>query len=93
MHRKGQAMTTLNISLPDAMKAFVEAQVQTGQYASASDYIRALVRDDQKRQAAQELEEKLLAALDSSDFREMTPEFFERLRARVRHQQTPSKQP
>lgn len=79
-------MTTLNISLPDAMKAFVEAQVQTGQYASASDYIRALVREDQKRQAEQELEAKLLAALDSDDFREATPEFFERLRARVRQQ-------
>jgi len=77
-------MTTLNISLPDAMKAFVEAQVQTGHYASASDYIRTLVREDQKRQAEQELEAKLLAALDSNDFREVTPEFFERLRARVR---------
>jgi Arc/MetJ-type ribon-helix-helix transcriptional regulator len=44
-----KAMTTLNISLPDAMKAFVEARVQTGQYASASDYIRALVREDQQK--------------------------------------------
>lgn len=79
-------MTTLNISLPDAMKAFVEAQVQTGQYASASDYIRALVREDQKRLAEQALEAKLLAALDSHDFREATPELFERLRARVRQQ-------
>ena len=79
-------MTTLNISLPDAMKAFVEAQVQTGQYASASDYIRTLVREDQKRQAEQELEAKLLAALDSNDFREATPELFERLRTRVRQQ-------
>jgi antitoxin ParD1/3/4 len=80
-------MSTLNISLPDAMKAFVEAQVQTGQYASVSDYIRALVREDQKRQAEQELETRLLAALDSSDFRAVTPELFERLRARVRQQQ------
>ena len=40
-------MTTLNVSLPDAMKAFIESQVQTGQYASASDYIRALVREAQ----------------------------------------------
>lgn len=46
-------MTTLNVSLPDAMKAFIESQVQTGQYASASDYIRALVREAQKRQAAE----------------------------------------
>jgi antitoxin ParD1/3/4 len=84
-------MTTLNISLPDAMKAFVEARVQTGQYASASDYIRALVREDQKRQAEQELEAKLLAALDNNDFREATPELFERLRARIRQQQPASR--
>jgi antitoxin ParD1/3/4 len=84
-------MTTLNISLPDAMKAFVEAQVQTGQYASASDYIRALVREDQKRQAEQELEAKLLAALDNNDFREATPELFERLRVRIRQQQPASR--
>ena len=77
-------MSTLNISMPDAMKAFVEAQVRTGQFASASDYIRALVREDQKRRAEQELEAKLLEALDSNDFREATPELFERLRARVR---------
>ncbi|HEY7490782.1 MAG TPA: type II toxin-antitoxin system ParD family antitoxin [Candidatus Tectomicrobia bacterium] len=77
-------MTTLNISLPDTMKAFVEEQVRKGQYASASDYIRALVRADQKRQAEQELEARLLAALDSHDFRAVTPDLFERLRARVR---------
>lgn len=86
-------MSTLNISLPDAMKAFVEAKVQTGQYASASDYIRTLVREDQKRQAEQELEARLLAALDSSDFRAVTPELFERLRARVRQQQPTNQHP
>jgi antitoxin ParD1/3/4 len=86
-------MTTLNISLPDAMKAYVEAQVQAGQYASASDYIRALVREDQKRRAEQELEAKLLAALDSNDFREVTPELFDRVRARVQRLQTPDKHP
>lgn len=77
-------MTTLNISLPDPMKAFIEAQVQSGSYASASDYIRALVRDAQKRQAQEELEAKLLAALDSNDFQEVTPEMFARIRERIR---------
>jgi antitoxin ParD1/3/4 len=81
-------MTTLNISLPDAMKSFVEEQVHKGMYASASDYIRALVRADQKRQAEQELEARLLAALESNDYREASPEVFERLRARV-HAQRP----
>ena len=35
-------MTTMNISLPDEMKAFVEAQMATEGYASASEYLRAL---------------------------------------------------
>jgi antitoxin ParD1/3/4 len=42
-------MATMNISLPDQMKVWVEAQVATGRYANASDYIRDLVRRDQVR--------------------------------------------
>src|SRR5882724_8305167 len=76
-------MSTLNISLPEPMKAFVEGQVKAGLYGSASDYIRALVREDQKRQAQERLEAKLLEALKSHDFTAVTPEFFEQLRARV----------
>jgi antitoxin ParD1/3/4 len=37
----------MNISLPDEMKAFVEAQVATGLYANASDYIRDVIRERQ----------------------------------------------
>lgn len=43
-------MATMNISLPDEMKAFVEAQVQTGRYANASDYVRDLIRDHEDQQ-------------------------------------------
>jgi antitoxin ParD1/3/4 len=39
-------MTTMNISVPDEMKAFVEAQMAQERYASASEYLRALIRDD-----------------------------------------------
>ncbi|WP_373487234.1 type II toxin-antitoxin system ParD family antitoxin [Blastomonas sp.] len=35
----------MNISLPDEMKAFVDAQVATGMYANASDFIRDLIRN------------------------------------------------
>lgn len=41
-------MATMNISLPEAMKAFVESQVATGQYANSSDYVRDLIRYDQR---------------------------------------------
>jgi len=42
-------MATMNISLPDEMKAHVEAQVQTGRFSNSSDYIRDLIRQDQER--------------------------------------------
>jgi len=40
-------MATMNISLPEAMKAFVEAQVATGQFANASDFVRDMIRERQ----------------------------------------------
>ena len=40
-------MATMNISLPDKMKDWVEDRVHSGRYANASDYMRALVRSDQ----------------------------------------------
>jgi len=42
-------MATMNISLPDKMKAWVEAQTADGRYANASDYVRDLIRKDQDR--------------------------------------------
>lgn len=42
-------MATMNVSLPDSMKDWVEAQTKTGRYANASDYVRDLIRKDQER--------------------------------------------
>lgn len=42
-------MATMNISLPDLMKQWVEAQAETGRYSNASDYVRDLIRRDQER--------------------------------------------
>ena len=42
-------MATMNISLPDQMKAWVEAQAADGRYANSSDYVRDLIRKDQVR--------------------------------------------
>jgi antitoxin ParD1/3/4 len=73
-------MTTMNISLPDEMKAFIEAQVAQEGYASASEYFRALVREAQKRQAKRELEAKFREALESGPATPMTPEDWAALR-------------
>ncbi len=40
-------MATLNISLPDEMREWIESQVASGRYANASDYIRDLIRNNQ----------------------------------------------
>ena len=73
-------MTTMNISLPDEMKAFVEAQMATEGYASASEYLRALIREAQKRQAKQALEAKFREALESGSATPMTKEDWAALR-------------
>jgi antitoxin ParD1/3/4 len=41
-------MATLNISMPDEMRAFIEARVSMGEYQSASDYLRDLIRHDRE---------------------------------------------
>ena len=45
-------MATMNISLPDALKDWVEQQVAGGEYASASDYVRDMIRREKGRQEA-----------------------------------------
>ena len=45
-------MATLNISLPDAMREWIDAQIKAGEYANASDYIRDLIRHDQRERDA-----------------------------------------
>jgi antitoxin ParD1/3/4 len=41
-------MATLNISMPDSMREWIDAQIEAGEYANASDYIRDLIRHDQR---------------------------------------------
>lgn len=70
-------MTTMNISLPDALKAFVDDQIAKGGYSSASEYIRELIRHAQKQAAQERLEAALLGGLESGKPIPITPEFWE----------------
>lgn len=54
-------MTSLNISLPETLKAYVEGQVASGDWGTPSEYIRELIRRDKERRFA-DLEQKLLQA-------------------------------
>ncbi len=58
-------MTSMNISLPEPMRAFVEDQVSGGSYGTASEYLRELIRQDQARKAQARLEALLLEGLQS----------------------------
>jgi antitoxin ParD1/3/4 len=62
-----RAMTTMNISLPDSMRTFIEEKVAQGGYSTASEYIRQLVREDQKHAAQERLEALLVEGLDSGE--------------------------
>ena len=75
------ANTTMNISLPEQLREFVEEQVQEGDYATVSEYMRDLVRS---AKGEKELEERLLAALDSEDLGEIDSEFFQNLKSVAR---------
>ena len=59
-------MAQMNISIPEKLKAFVETRVADGEYASTSDYLRDLVRQDQRRQRAlEELRAEIQAGINS----------------------------
>jgi antitoxin ParD1/3/4 len=65
-------MESMNISLPEPLKQFVDGQIAQGRYSSASEYVRELIRADEKRKAEQELEAKLLEGMRSAEA-ELTP--------------------
>ena len=60
-------MSTLNISLPESMRAYIDEKVAEGGYSTASEYVRELVRADQKRAAQERLEGLLLEGLESGE--------------------------
>jgi len=76
-------MTSVNISVPDEMKAFLEAQMAQEGYDSASEYLCSLIRDAQRREAKRDLEAKFREALESGPASPMTPNDWAALRAQA----------
>ena len=73
-------MSTMNISLPDALRAFVEKQVSARGYGTSSEYVRELIRKDQDRQQLRSL---LLEGASSEPSAPVNAQYFEGLRERV----------
>jgi len=72
-------MATMNISLPDPMRDWVESQIKDGQYSNNSDYVRDLIRKDQQRKdkiAAMQL--AIIEGLKSGDPKAFNKESFKK---------------
>lgn len=67
-------MATMNISLPDELRAVAETRVRSGLYANVSDYVRALIRQDQENQ---DKKARLMAILDKAEGEIAAGEFLE----------------
>lgn len=85
-------MESMNISLPEPLKRFVDEQIAAGRYSSASEYVRALIREDEKRKAQEHLDALLLEGLEGEDS-PLTPEDWASIRseavARLRARKKP----
>ncbi|MEL7448754.1 MAG: type II toxin-antitoxin system ParD family antitoxin [Pseudomonadota bacterium] len=72
-------MAIMNISLPDPMRDWVQAQIDTGKYASSSDYVRDLIRRDQQaRDTFAVLQAAITEGMRSGDPQEFDFDAFKR---------------
>lgn len=74
-------MPTMNISLPNAMKIFVDEQVSQRGYGTSSEYLRELIRKEQERDALREL---LVAGASARPVQEVNAQYFDELRKKAK---------
>jgi antitoxin ParD1/3/4 len=68
MASRENAMATMNVSIPDPMKTWVEERTRDGSFSNTSDYVRHLIRRDQERaQAVAQLQAAITEGLESGD--------------------------
>ena len=69
----------MNISLPDSLKKYVKGRVEEKRYSTPSDYVRSLIREDQKKRNENKLEQLLLEGLRSGPGIRMNPKKWKKL--------------
>jgi len=70
-------MTTMNVSIPEPMRKWVQDQIDTGKYAGNSDYIRDLIRKDQERHhKIKAMQEAIAIGLESGEAKNFDVESF-----------------
>lgn len=77
-------MSTMNVSLPPALKKYVRERVRAENYSNASDYIRTLIREDQRRRGIDKLEQLLAEGLDSGGEKPLDAAEWASIRAEAR---------
>ncbi len=73
-------MATMNISLPDSLKSFVDQQVSQSGYGTSSEYVRDLLRREQERQQLRNL---ILEGANSASIGEANADYFKQLREEI----------
>jgi antitoxin ParD1/3/4 len=86
------SMTSMNISLPAELKEYVERRTQSG-YSTPSEYVRELIRADQRRRAKERLDGLLLEGLDSGEPIAANAEFWAELKREAMAKLQTHKQP
>lgn len=76
-------MTTLNISLPESLREYVDAKVAQGAYETPSDYIRQLIHEDQSRADRQRIDALLIEGLESGEPIEINDQWWEKKEAEL----------
>jgi antitoxin ParD1/3/4 len=70
-------VSTMNLTLPGSLKAFIESRIAERGFGSADDYIEALIREDLEKAEHEEIEGKLLGALEGAPATPVTTETWE----------------
>lgn len=76
--------TSMNVSLPESLKEYVRQRAEEGDFASPSEYIRCLIREDKERRARERLEGLLLEGLSSGQPREVDDAYWQDKEKRLR---------
>jgi antitoxin ParD1/3/4 len=77
-------MATMNISLSDDLKQFVDQQVAEHAYTSTSEYLRELIRQRRREKAAEFLRQLIAEGLASGPATPIEPDYFDKMRERAR---------
>ncbi len=76
-------MATMNISLPDSLKGFIQDRMTQSEFSNVSDYIRALIRQDREIYLQKNLEQLLLEGMESGKSEPVNEQFWNDLQRHV----------